>query len=430
MKNSDIIGNLPDDVTEKILARLPIQDAVRTSVLSKNWRYKWTTLPVLAFNGLITHDSTNPALDGYKLVKVIYSVLCQHKGPIQEFSLSVTSMTTISYSDVDQWIKNFLSSKGIRKLRLSFTNEDRYKIHSSLFSSSNLRDLTLSYCIISLPPPTFGGFNHLTCLKLDTVSVNNEGFQNLIAKCPELKTLILIYVDGLNGLNIDYAPSLESLQFHGSPDYIWLKNTPHLVSASIGFTQLLDMNDNIRNGRSISLINNIVNFLYNLRRLVAGTYFLKLLAQGSVRKLFPPTFKNLCYVFFFELMFEDIDSLSLALGLIISSPNLTELTVKPRRTANSATDQMLKTAVKYLKGESRSIGCLMKLRYVQMKDMVGVGPEMEFIKLILGKSPSLEQMKIAPDKTVDGFIVREQKIVKDLICFARASKIAEIIYED
>ncbi|XVF43340.1 hypothetical protein PTKIN_Ptkin02bG0032800 [Pterospermum kingtungense] len=426
MKNSDIISNLPDNITEEILARLPIQDAVRTSVLSRNWRYRWTTCPDLIFDD---GYSTNPArnLDRDKLVKVIYSVLSRHKGPIQKFCLSYTGMKG-NYSDIDQWIKNFLSSKGIGTLRLAFMGSQRYKIHSSLFSCANLRDLRLDDCILPSPSRKFGGFNSLTRLWLQIVSVNNEGFRNLIAKCPKLKTLILTYVDGLKGLNIDYAPSLEVLKIFvsGSPN-ICLKNTPHLVSASIDFFRPAYMNQNIENGRSISSIDS-VNFLSNLKSLDAGSSFLKLLARGSVRKLLPSIFKNLCYVFFRGLMFEDVDSLSLVLGLITRSPNLSELIFQPECLTYLAAGQRLKTVAEHLDGESRSIGCLMKLRYVKMWMMAGVEPEMELIKLILAKSPSLEQMKITPDRR-DFFIEKKPKIVKDLIRFPRASKVAEVIYE-
>ncbi|XVF43339.1 hypothetical protein PTKIN_Ptkin02bG0032700 [Pterospermum kingtungense] len=290
-----------------------------------------------------------------------------------------------------------------------------------------LRQLILGWCGIPSPPPTFSGFNDLTCLSLYKVSVSNEGFHNLIDKCPKLCTLILDLVVGLNGLYIDYAPNLTNLSFRGiSLENISLRNTPHLVNATIGSIQRPDMNQNIGNGR---LINNL-NFLSGLRRFSAGPYILKFLARGNVRKLLPSTFNNLRYVFFFELMFEDIDSLSLVLELIASSPNLTVLRVKASRTGNSAADQELKTVAEYLEGESRSIGCLMQLKYVEMKNIVGVGPEMELIKLILAKSPSLKHMKIAPNKTVDGFKERESKIFKDLIRFPRASTIAEIIYQD
>ncbi|XVF43337.1 hypothetical protein PTKIN_Ptkin02bG0032500 [Pterospermum kingtungense] len=208
MKNSDKISNLPDNITEQILGRMPIRDAVRTSVLSTNWRDKWTTLSDLVFDA----------------------------------------------------------------------------------------------------------------------QVSNEGFQNLIANCPKLYILNLILADGLDGLYIDYAPHLTRLVFIGSPNYICLKNTPHLAHAGIVFTQLPDMNQNIGKG----LYN--LNFLSNLPSFAAGSYFLKFLSQGSVRKLLPSTFENRYHVCIYELMFENIDSLSSALGLITSSP---KLKIKLSRTSRS-----------------------------------------------------------------------------------------------
>ncbi|KAE9454467.1 hypothetical protein C3L33_13625, partial [Rhododendron williamsianum] len=46
----NIISDLPDTIIEKILVLMPIRDAVRTSVLSKNWRFNWINIPVLAFD--------------------------------------------------------------------------------------------------------------------------------------------------------------------------------------------------------------------------------------------------------------------------------------------------------------------------------------------------------------------------------------------
>ncbi|XVE91721.1 hypothetical protein REPUB_Repub01dG0035300 [Reevesia pubescens] len=124
MKNSDIISNLPENIIENILARLSIRDVVRTSILSRNWRYNWSTLPDLIFDAKCINDSTfysDPALlvmDEDKLVKVIYRILCQHNGPINKFSLSVRSMR--SYSDIDQWVKFLSRNKGIREFILEF----------------------------------------------------------------------------------------------------------------------------------------------------------------------------------------------------------------------------------------------------------------------------------------------------------------------
>ncbi|XVE91725.1 hypothetical protein REPUB_Repub01dG0035700 [Reevesia pubescens] len=433
MKNSDIISKLPENITESILARLPIRDVVRTSVLSRNWRYKWITLPDLVFDARGIDRSTfysKPEymiLDEDKLVQVIYKILLQHKGPIHKFSLSVQSMR--KYSDVDQWI-NFLSRNGIREFILEFFFGNRYKIHSRLFSCVNLKELRLRTCIIPSLPLSFKGFNDLTFLKLDSVTVNNEGFTNLIAKCPKLYNLILNSVDGLIGLHIDYAPKLQTLHLACRRlIYICLRNTPSLLYASIYFFELPDMNETLGNGESISLLNNL-NFLSNLRSFVAGSYFLKFLGQGSVRKLLPSTSTNLRIVHFYDLKFEDIDSLSSVLSLITNSPNLQKLIVSDTswpRTMSVA--EQVETL--YLEGDSGSIGCLRKLKYVEMENITGVGTEMEFIKLILSKSPSLKQMKIKPHALIFHMPVLgiESKILKDLIRFPRASKMAEIIYE-
>ncbi|XVF43350.1 hypothetical protein PTKIN_Ptkin02bG0033500 [Pterospermum kingtungense] len=416
MKNSesDIISNLPDNIAERILARLPIRDAVRTSVLSRNWRYKWTTLPDLVFDAKDTDASTfctNPALkfvNKDKLVKVIYRILFQHKGPIHKFSLSIRNFAR-SYPDIDQWI-SFLSKKCIRVFFLGlFNSGNRYKIHSSLFSCANLMELSLHCCIIPSPPPTF------------------SGFKNLISNFSKLNSLNLIYMDGLDILDIDDAPKLQELTFEGvSLKNISLKNTPCLSDVSISYSELPDMSENIGNGRSISLIDNL-NFLSDLKMFAPGFYFLKLLARGSVRNLLPSTFKNLTYLHITELMLNDIDSLSSTLSLITTSPNLVRVYIWVCIPSNSEAGQRLKTAAEYLEGKSHSIGCLMKLKHVEMEGIMGAGPEMELIKLILSKSPSLECMKITLDKTVDGIKGKESEILRELLRFPRASTIAEII---
>ncbi|GJY74043.1 putative F-box-like domain superfamily protein [Tanacetum coccineum] len=41
---------MPDNVITNILDRLPVRDAVKTDVLSKNWKFKWTLLTHLIFD--------------------------------------------------------------------------------------------------------------------------------------------------------------------------------------------------------------------------------------------------------------------------------------------------------------------------------------------------------------------------------------------
>ncbi|MFS8031599.1 putative F-box-like domain superfamily protein [Helianthus anomalus] len=45
----DRITTLPQSIIETILCLLPIEETARTSILSREWRFKWTTIPKLVF---------------------------------------------------------------------------------------------------------------------------------------------------------------------------------------------------------------------------------------------------------------------------------------------------------------------------------------------------------------------------------------------
>lgn len=46
----DRISDVPCNVIDDILKHLHIQDLVRTSILSRNWRYMWISVPQLEFD--------------------------------------------------------------------------------------------------------------------------------------------------------------------------------------------------------------------------------------------------------------------------------------------------------------------------------------------------------------------------------------------
>lgn len=56
--SSDKYDNLPQNIIETILCLVPIKDAVRTSILSRSWRYNWVTIPKLVFSEKDIFDRT------------------------------------------------------------------------------------------------------------------------------------------------------------------------------------------------------------------------------------------------------------------------------------------------------------------------------------------------------------------------------------
>lgn len=103
----DMISKLPLGVIETILCFLPIQEAASTSILSREWRYRWITIPKLAFiertfQVSAAGDELSDLEQTYgtpskrremakrcKLFYAIYQVLLMHEDPILEFTLSM-----------------------------------------------------------------------------------------------------------------------------------------------------------------------------------------------------------------------------------------------------------------------------------------------------------------------------------------------------
>ncbi|KAK1375085.1 F-box domain-containing protein [Heracleum sosnowskyi] len=180
--SEDIISDLPEIIMAVILTKLPIRDAVRTSVLSSKWKYQWTTMEQLVFeeNNLCLPDDKKVAEK--KLLDFIMGFLLLHDGPIQKFKLSTSYLK--KSTAIDQWLR-VISRKNITEIVLDeYGNEWRWKnprisVPRSIFSFQKLTTLTLSAFTVE-PPLEFQGFPCLKYLELDGVSITLEVIENLI----------------------------------------------------------------------------------------------------------------------------------------------------------------------------------------------------------------------------------------------------------
>lgn len=195
----DRISNLPPGIIETILCLMPIKDAGRTSVLSKEWRYKWTKIPKLVFNEnafqasgpeqrSYAHESQRKQMTKRcKLFYAIFQILLRHKGPIYEFTLEMFSDD--SCVEIDQILYHLSEKNTIKKLTINIPHGCA-TMPSSFISLTHLTDLYLSCCVFYHEPP-FNGFVGLTSLCLRDCGTTDQTL-HLLSKSPSLRTVTLV----------------------------------------------------------------------------------------------------------------------------------------------------------------------------------------------------------------------------------------------
>ncbi|XP_077233350.1 F-box/FBD/LRR-repeat protein At1g13570-like [Tasmannia lanceolata] len=226
----DLINNLPGYVVDKILVHLPIKDAVRTSILSRNWRYRWVTIPEIVFimrrRPDAESDKENTLMD-HACVKIVYQeIYC----------------------------------------------------------------LTLHKCIFNLPS-TFKGFHCLKILFLNDIIFSNDELEFLISNSPLLESLTFMDVNHSNRLKIN-APNLQYLKVRGQFNVFSFENTPVLASASIFLVSGDEFSLNLEPVETCSFTK-LLSCLRNIEKPVLGSDFLKVFASGDVPHRVPYTFDHL-----------------------------------------------------------------------------------------------------------------------------------------
>ncbi|KAK1419806.1 hypothetical protein QVD17_29164 [Tagetes erecta] len=411
----DYISDLPQSIIETILTKLPIRDAVRTSVLSNKWRYKWATLTQLEFDDKCVPSTHDRALAEVYLINFVTRFLFLHDGPIHRFSLSTVYLQ--SSADVDQWLL-FLSRKDVKELVLELGEGEWFRAPSCLFSCKKLVRLELVRCELD-PPVSFKGFLNLKYLNLQQVLIAPDAVENLISCCPLLESLTLSYFDSLE-LTIR-APNLKYLILEGEFKDICLENTPMLVAISVAMYMTDDIAEHFGQSSSCNF-DKFLGGVPSLERLIGHIYFTKYMSIGNALGSTKITYQRLKVIELYQVSFEDMKEIMVVLRLILSAPNLQELQISGSSNSSPATEA---TDLDFWEKECPGDCTFERLKIVKMTDMSGVPHEMGFIEFLLGNSPILEIMSITPSVYVtDGRL----GMLIELLRLKRASAEAEIIF--
>ncbi|PIA52464.1 hypothetical protein AQUCO_01000382v1 [Aquilegia coerulea] len=410
---SDKFSNLPDEVMDKILMFLPIREAVKTCVLSTNWRYKWTSIPNLVFDtrSIPSHIKEREQLKT-NLVTFVDKTLLLHNDIISNFILN--NFLESGCADVDQWILS-LSRKMLNHLALLFkSTTNTYQIPSCLFSCQTLKNLELEGCKIILPSQ-YQGFSNLTDLRLEDVILTNQTFESLLVKIPHLYRLSIIHCKSLTDLIID-APNLDWVVLVG--DLIQsttFRNAPK-VTRTLIYLPMLPIGSKF--DEAFGGLNSTLQCIG-----IILDPFLELLPNVIVSKRLKTTYNNLtslsCWI-----NFEVPGNILGLLCLCRSSPHLERITIAACWHKSESLDKEDSWEVQLCKED----GIFHCLKTVGLERFMGVKYDMGFIEFILLNAIVLEtfyikwEEKSVMDENVDA--------VKKISQFQKASSNAKVIFFD
>ncbi|KAJ9558615.1 hypothetical protein OSB04_013229 [Centaurea solstitialis] len=415
----DRVSDLPEHLIGSILDRLPIQEVVRTSILSKNWRYKWTTLTTLVLDEKFSNKfAKNGALGRNGFIRIINQVVLLNKGPISKFSLHIPKTYLYSFhKEVDEWML-FLSENSVRELTITNSSR-RFELSSHVSSCSKLRKLSLENCILR-PPLEFKSFSNLEDLYLKQIDFGAK-YRETLVSLPQLWRLVMVRCTNIHNFNIE-ARKLNIFRIINlDAMYVqlldWLLATPSITILLLFLAKPFKVLVGVERMNLTRMLSN----LPNIRELTFSGDFLKFLTADKFPKWLPHSLNSLSFLWLACFELNDLDQFHGALCLLRNSPNLERLWMW---------SQTVRRDVGLASNHLESPDCLdqtlNRLQTVQIRYLKGSRPELLFIKLLLAHSPSLIKMTIHPK--VCSSLEPHHDIVVGVMQFPRASPKAELIF--
>ncbi|KFK24752.1 hypothetical protein AALP_AA8G020200 [Arabis alpina] len=187
--SKDIISSMPDEILHHILSFLPTEFSLRTSALSKRWRYVWSETPYLSFDCYETDPiSVNQTLYYYSADK------------IKSYHLSISCMA----DNIDSFIE-FAMSRDTEKLSLEFYDalNLNYDFPKFFYNDSSLKQLLVQWGnLIKIPKRIPVSWSSLITLSLSFCKLSADSFVKILSGSPLLESLTLHYCSRLDRLDL------------------------------------------------------------------------------------------------------------------------------------------------------------------------------------------------------------------------------------
>ncbi|KAF7847774.1 hypothetical protein BT93_L2585 [Corymbia citriodora subsp. variegata] len=238
----DHISHLPDAIIHYIFSFLPFKDVVKTSMLSKQWRFAWTSSPYI--------DLSLPSKGVVPSISRALSLCTATK--IEKFHLDANVIST----EIDGWL-HFAAARKVEDFSLVFRQWHHF-IPRLLWDSSWLVSLRVSKCLF--PRNITVHWPSLKKLCLQDHCLKKDQIMKILSGCPVLESLklrsmsifacdlqiestylreLVIEAVCISSINIS-APNLLSLRLWGELTVagVRLNGVSSLVAAELNFKEL------------------------------------------------------------------------------------------------------------------------------------------------------------------------------------------------
>ncbi|RZC94041.1 hypothetical protein C5167_016734 [Papaver somniferum] len=467
----DRISQLPDSIIHHILSFLSDTTyAVQTCVLSKRWRYLWTSLPVLKFSDEFHHrDSDVDDIDNVdgdlqdmcfvnRYIKFVDKVLTlrDNNSDIQIFHFQYSP----SYNNPDEKSDRFVNtciaaaaSHNVQELYVKIKphNDLEFRLLSTCKSLTKLElelsgydDGDYNNCsIICIPREISFPRLESLCMILKFFPFDDEESTNkFFSSFPNLESLVIVFrgwSSGFRDMNLTislpklkcfsfkvedqgyeinsviklYAPSLTS--FICNSDMVTsfiVENLPSLVTAEIQICVAASGREKeFYAQRTMGLLRGI----RSVKVLTLNFSILKNLELQTDQTCFSRD--CLRWVFYILKSFPDIESVSLRISQHHDEPLLDEYR------------EEVKSYPENIRGDywdaELSLPCMIcHLKFVEINGLCGCADELKFLEILLKHATVLEKLVVASDATERDSQLEKRmaKFSEKLLKFPTASK--------
>lgn len=283
IRKKDQLIELPDGILSTIISMLPLKEALRTSVLSKQWRFIWNNHSGLWFDsdnvlGRVVSSSSISELEikteTCKFIERVNHFMHQRcKGTkVDSFALHFC-LGKDSAPHLDQWI-SFAIRMGVENIDLdlsascifmvdhsSSTASEEYELPTQLLAAAGkkccVKHLQLTSCSLISPPDSYS-LTSLITIQLENVNVSDEQLESFLSSCLFLEGLSLHLCNHL--VELDFvapnlrlkrlsvhdcfrlqkmelrAKNLALFEYTGHLIFFYFKDVPRLAEAFLNFT--------------------------------------------------------------------------------------------------------------------------------------------------------------------------------------------------